>query len=51
MKKGKMLYEVLCGAGGVLIGVFANRLNTILGALLFTIGIVLLVFSIVKLNK
>lgn len=47
----KRLYGVLCGVGGTLIGVFANRLDTIYGGVLFTFGVFLLVFSIIKLNK
>ena len=33
-----------CAIGGVLIGFFANRLDTIPGALLFTLGVLLIVF-------
>ena len=51
MNKVKMVYGFLCGVGGILIGLFANRLNTILGAGLFALGIAILVFSIIKLNK
>ena len=51
MKKEKTLYGILCGIGGILIGLFANRLNTIYGGGLFTLGVLLLVFSIIKLNK
>ena len=51
MKKKKIIYGILCGAGGILIGVFANKLNTVYGGALFTFWVVLLVFSITKLNK
>ena len=51
MNKVKMVYGFLCGVGGILIGLFANNINTILGGGLFSIGIAILVFSIVKLNK
>ena len=51
MGKLKMAYGFLCGIGGILIGLFANNLNTIFGGGLFSIGIAILVFSIVKLNK
>lgn len=51
MKKEKTLYGVLCGVGGTLIGVFANKLDTIYGGALFIFGVFLLVFSIIKLNK
>lgn len=32
-----------CTIGGVMIGLFANRLDTIYGALLFTFGVILCV--------
>lgn len=51
MKKEKTIYGILCGVGGTLIGVFANKLDTIYGGALFTFGVFLLVFSIIKLNK
>ena len=51
MGKLKMAYGFLCGIGGILIGLFANSLNTIFGGGLFSIGIAILVFLIVKLNK
>ena len=51
LKKGKILYGVLCGIGGVLIGLFANKLDTMYGGALFAVGVCLLVFSIMKLNK
>ena len=43
MKKDLLCYGILCGVGGLLIGLFAKSLNTGLGAILFTIGIVLLI--------
>jgi hypothetical protein len=51
MNSEKLIYSSLCGTGGILIGLFANRLNTMLGAGLFAFGIAILVFSIIKLNK
>ena len=51
MNKEKVIYGILCGIGGVLIGLFANSLNTILGGGLFVLGIAISVFSIMKLNK
>lgn len=51
MKKENLLYGILCGTGGCLIGLFANRLNTIYGGALFTFGVFLLVFSMVKLTR
>lgn len=51
MNNEKLIYGSLCGTGGILIGLFANSLNTILGAGLFALGIAILVVSIVKLNS
>jgi len=31
MNTGPLVYGILCETGGVLIGLFANRLDTILG--------------------
>ena len=42
----KMIITI--GIGSVMIGYFANQLNTIVGSVCFTLGIVLLVSSIVK---
>ena len=44
MNKEKIIYGILCGIGGGLIGFFANRLNSFWGWLLFTLGVVLLVY-------
>ena len=51
MKKVKTLYGILCGAGGLLIGLFANKLDTMYGGALFAIGVCLLVFSTVKFSQ
>ena len=51
MNKEKIIYGILCGIGGGLIGFFANKLTTLAGGVLFTLGIVLLVVSIIKLDK
>lgn len=47
----KMMQIICCAAGSGLIGFFANRLNTGVGSLCFTIGIVLLVNSIILVLK
>ena len=39
---------ITIGVVSVMIGYFANRLDTIVGSVCFTLGIVLLVFSITK---
>ena len=46
-----MIQIICCAAGSGLIGFFANRLNTGVGSLCFTIGIVLLVNSIILISK
>ena len=47
----KVVYSILFGVGGILIGFFANKLDTIIGSCVFALGIVLLVFSIMNLSK
>lgn len=42
---------VCCALGGVMIGFFANQLNTVLGCVCFTLGIALLVGSIISMSK
>ena len=49
MKKG---FKVICCAlGSGMIGFFADSLNTVVGAVCFTIGVALLVSSIVSMSK
>ncbi len=40
-----------CSVGSGMIGFFANQLNTFLGSLLFALGIVMLVSSIILITK
>ncbi len=48
----KKAISMLCLAiGGILIGAFANQLNTANGASLFTLGILLVVCSMVRFQK
>ena len=48
----KKIFQVSCCAlGGGMIGFFANRLNTALGCVFFTLGIALLVGSIFLMSK
>ena len=42
----KMIITI--GIGSIMIGYFANRLDTIVGCVCFTLGIVVLVVSITK---
>ena len=47
----KVLQVICCALGSGMIGVFANQLNTVVGCVFFTLGIVLLVGSIVLVSK
>lgn len=51
MKKKQFLYSLLCALGGALVGAFANQLNEIYGTILFTLGIGIMVYSIIKISK
>ena len=46
----RILQIVLSAVGGMLIGLFANRLNTVIGCLCFVLGVVLLTASIAMLS-
>ena len=46
-----MIQIICCAVGSGMIGFFANQLNTGVGSLCFTIGIVLLVNSIILISK
>ncbi len=48
VEKKRVIYCLLCGVGGGLIGSFAGKLNTASGALLFTLGVLILTFSIIR---
>ncbi len=44
----KKVFQVICCATGAgMIGFFANQLNTIIGCVFFTLGVTLLVGSII----
>ena len=48
----KKAFQVICCATGAgMIGFFANQLNTVIGSVCFTLGVVLLVASIVLISK
>ena len=51
MNKKNVLYAIMCAAGGGLVGCFASHLGTIPGIVLFTVGIAIMVFSIIKLSR
>ena len=47
----KVLGIICCAAGSGMIGFFANQLNSLVGSACFSLGIILLVASIIMLNK
>ena len=47
----KVLQVICCALGSGMIGFFANQLNTVIGSVCFTLGVVLLVASIVIISK
>ena len=47
----KALQISLCALGSGLIGYFANQLDTLVGSICFTLGIIMLVGSIAFLSK
>ena len=48
----KKIFQILCCAlGSGLIGFFANQLNTVVGCIFFTLGVALLVASVVIISK
>ena len=42
----KVLQIVLAAAAGIMIGIFANQLDTIVGCVCFVVGVVMLTISI-----
>ena len=48
----KKVFQVICCAvGGGMIGFFANQLDTVIGCVFFTLGVTLLVGSIILVSK
>ncbi len=47
----KIVQTACCVLGSGMIGFFANQLNTVIGSVLFTLGVVMLVISIVLIAK
>ena len=47
----KVLQVICCALGSGMIGFFANQLNTVIGSVCFSLGVVLLVASIVIISK
>jgi len=47
----KTFQIVLCALGGGMIGFFANRLDTVFGCVGFTLGVTILVSSIIIISR
>ena len=47
----RMIQIICCAAGSGMIGFFANQLNTVVGCVFFTLGVALLVGSIILVSK
>ncbi len=47
----KILQIACCALGSGMIGFFANQLNTVIGSVFFTIGVAMLVASIIIISK
>ena len=47
----KVIQVICCAAGSGMIGFFANQLDTVVGSVCFTLGVVLLVASISIMSK
>lgn len=47
----KFFQVICCAAGAGMIGFFANQLDTVAGSIFFTLGVILLVGSIILVSK
>ena len=47
----KILYVITCALGSGMVGFFAKDLNVIYGIILFSLGIALMVYSIINISK
>ena len=47
----KVFLAFCCGAGGALIGFWANSLDTVVGCVCFSLGVVLLVGALAAMSK
>ena len=47
----KALQVICCAVGSGMIGFFANQLNTVIGCVCFTLGIAMLVTSIIIISQ
>ncbi len=46
----KVIQVICCAVGSGIIGFFANQLNTVVGCVFFTLGVALLVGSIIMVS-
>ena len=46
-----VLQVICCAVGSGMIGFFANQLNTVVGCVFFTLGVAMLVASIIIISK
>ena len=51
MNMKKAFQVICCAVGSGMIGFFANQLNTVVGCVFFTLGIALLVGSIILVSE
>ena len=51
MNMKKVFQVICCAAGAGMIGFFANQLNNVVGCVFFTLGVALLVGSIILVSK
>jgi hypothetical protein len=51
MNMKKVFQVICCATGAGMIGFFANQLNTVVGCVFFTLGVALLVGSIILVSK
>ena len=47
----KVLRVICCAVGSGMIGFFANQLDSVVGCVCFTLGVALLVASIIKISQ
>ena len=51
MKKSKLLFIILCGVGGGMIGYFVTQLSQPMSPILVGVGAFLLVFSLIMVGR
>ncbi len=51
LQNKKITYIIMCGIVGILIGFSAHQLDSLLGIVLFTLGVFMLVISSIKITR